>query len=445
MAMQFKSVILPYIRATGCSLIELLVFFPVLLLIQTFLLSTGLWTVIVQAVALYLLGFAGGSSERLSRRIYELLYVLFISGALSCIFQGWNWHGWAGWILGIFVVMRGIRYTKVLWGHSFPIAAYIAGLIIYFVFVPFMKRIDTLSPYYALMNGLGFLALAVSLFTMNRYQLAAATLSDPTKSHSALSRTVRGLNRIWVTFTLLAIGGIGFFFQIKDALLGLARGLFALLSRLTPEQQQQVPAPVASSAPPGFPPMEKGEPSWIALLLEKIMIALAYVLVAALIIWVLYLIVTRLLPLVIRAIRKLLDQMGSLKKNAEAGGYVDEKEVLFEWRELPGLWRRGLAKRFSRKSSSAIKWSQLASNKDRIRFIYRAVIGQAMEDGYLYNKSHTPLETALELAKIQHSAASHPTIASAYNQARYGELDPADDEVNQVLEAVKPFIGKQLK
>jgi hypothetical protein len=286
--------------------------------------------------------------------------------------------------------------------------------------------------------------MAVSLFTMNRHQLVAATLSDPTKGQASLSRTVRGSNRIWVTFMLLAIGAIGFFFQIKDALLRLVRGLFALLSKLSPDQQQQEPAPVASSAPPGFPPMDKGEPSWIAQLLEKIMIAFAYVLVAALIIWVLYLIITRLLPLTIRALRRLLNRMGSYNKNAEAGGYVDEKEVLFEWRELPGLWRGGLTKRFSRKSSSEIKWSQLTSNKDRIRFIYRAVMGQAMVDGYLYNKSYTPLETALELAKIQHSAASH-SIVSAYNQARYGEVEPADDEVNQLLEAVKPYIGKQLK
>lgn len=175
------------------------------------------------------------------------------------------------------------------------------------------------------------------------------------------------------------------------------------------------------------------------------MLSIAYVLFAALITGVLYLIATRLLPLLVRAIRSLLDRMASYKKNADAGGYVDEKEVLFQWKELPGLWRRGLAKRFSHKSSSEIKWSQLTSNKDRIRFIYRAVMSQAMENGYLYNKSHTPLETVLELAKIQHSAASHPTLASAYNQVRYGELDPADDEVNQVLEAVKPFIGKQLK
>jgi hypothetical protein len=444
-----KSKLLDFAKTAGFSLIELLVFFPILVLIHTFLLSTELWSIVVQAVVLYVLGFAGGITGKLQRGIYQVLYALGISSGVSILFQGWNWHFWFGFLLGSFLVLRGIRFTRTSWYQLFPDSAYMVGLLIYFLAVPFMNFSELLLPYRTLINVFGFLSLSLFFYMMNRQQLIGATLSDPAKAASSLSKSVRGMNRLWVSAILVLIALIAFWGQLKDSLWWLIRSVIALLLRLSPDGKPQESSPASTAAPSGFPPLEEqGNPSLLALLFNKVVILLAYALIAVVVIGLFYLIITRFLPMITRAVRRLLGKIGSGVIVTEADGYVDEEESLLVWKDQPSLWRKGLLKRFSRTRDGELKWTQLLSNKDRIRFIYRNLIGKAIRDGYKYNRAATPLETEREVMRQQgytESAQPNSVMAQVYNQARYGDKDPSDDEIRKVLEAVEPILGKRFK
>ncbi|MNH93832.1 hypothetical protein D3C73_464400 [compost metagenome] len=420
---------------TLLALLELVVFFPLVVVIQAYVMQTPLWLTFLQLWIFYIIGLAGGASQWLSRTIYEVLYALVLGSVLSLWLQGTFWQGWLSSIIGIFLIMRGIRLTRNSWSQLFPVTVYIMGLLVYLLAVPIMGRMELFKPYAGLTNFLGFISLIIFFFYFNRIQLTGATLSTSSQAFSSLSASVRSINRLWIIVIILLIGIIGFFQQIKDGFTSMLRSIIMFLISLIPKDQPAPePSPAASAPPPELPPMVPSEPSWLAVLLEKLFMIIGYTLLAVLIIAAVYMIFKRLAPILIKAIRKLLSRLRFVSEEADQAGYSDEQELVVEWRELPGAWLKGLTNRLLRKGQTELRWSQLKTNRERVRFLYRGLVRQATDKGHNHNQAYTPNESGRSwITKDIYPAQSATDITSAYNRVRYGNEEISDDEMKKLI------------
>nr|WP_223285123.1 DUF4129 domain-containing protein [Paenibacillus sp. PL91] len=92
-----------------------------------------------------------------------------------------------------------------------------------------------------------------------------------------------------------------------------------------------------------------------------------------------------------------------------------------------------LKKLLPKKRTQAVEWNALASNAEKIRYLYLRVLRSGAEQGYPVNASLTPRETADDLAKWKDGklkqVGMHPFI-DIYEEVRYGDKEPDDQQVD---------------
>ncbi|SDO98492.1 protein of unknown function [Paenibacillus sp. yr247] len=426
--------------------IELIIFFPLLVLAHIFVSEAQIWLTCLQFLLCFVIGCFLGYMKWLTRTLYELVICLAASFTIACLLQGNNWHGWAYAAIGLLLAYRGIHSTKDGWLSLFPASVFVPAGLIYFAGVPIMGRIALFQPYMSWMNGFGFCSLVLFFFVMNRSQLLSATLAGTERAAaSSLSETVKRSSRIWLITLIVFIAIVAYFQQLKQGIIALLRASIAWLLRLMQSEPspEVPPQPSPSTQPPLLPPpAPAGEPSWLDILFHYAQVIIGYLIVIVLILGAIYVILSKLTPVLVSLIRRLLNRSLSSRKGAESEGFTDEKETLLAWKELPRIWWQQAMKNRSKKK----KWSLLPNNRERIRFLYRALIQQAAIGGYTYNKTLTPNETEKELMnKGTLPQQSVHAITSAYNKVRYGDDDVSDLLLDQVLQAVDPSIRNQLK
>ncbi|TXK78395.1 DUF4129 domain-containing protein [Paenibacillus sp. N3.4] len=429
-----------YLRGTGWILlwasIELITFFPLIVLIQAFLSGTHLWLTSLQFLLCYAIGAAGGYTNRLTRTFYEWLFGLAASYAIAYLLQGNNWHGWALTVIGFLLVRRGIQWTKGSWLSLFPMSAFLFAFFIYLTGVPIMGRFVAFQPYMSWLHGLGFITLILFFFVMNRFQLLSATLAHREKAASSLSQSVQRLNRIWLIGFIALITLVAFFQQLQHGVIWVIRSVLGwLVSLMHSEPQAEQPKPSPSAVPPLQLDAPSSEPGWFAKFLHIVEVIAVYAIGLALIVLVIYLIFSKIIPLLASLIRRLMNRSLSSKLDDASEGFSDEKESLLEWKNLPRLWWQQAKKTWSKEKKSELRWTQLESNRERIRFLYKRLIQQATSEGYTYKRSLTPNETEQDLkANKQLSQQTVHAITQAYNQVRYGDVEVTDSQLNEVLQ-----------
>lgn len=443
------------LRGLGLAILfgslELIIFFPVVVLAQIYVSESLLWLTCVQFLLCYVIGCIFGHIIWLNRRIYELTLCMGAGFTVIWLLQGNNWHSWVGAAIGSVLVYRGIRCTRDGWLSLFPVTVFVIAGLIYFAGVPIMGLMEIFRPYVSWMNGFGLCSLIICFFAANRSQLLSATLAGNERAAaSALSETVKRSSRIWL-MTLIAfiafIALIAYFQQLRQAIVGFLHASIAWLLRLMRlDSTPDVPLePIPPAPQPLLPPAAPAEPSWFDMLLYYAQIIIGYLIVIALILCGIYIIISKLTPALASLFRRLMNR--SLSRQIEGSeGFSDEKETLLVLKDLPRmLWQKAL-KRWSSDYIIEPKWSHLPNNRERIRFLYRVMIGQAAIGGYNYNKTLTPNETEQELTnKDQLPSQAIHVITSAYNEVRYGDEEVSDEQLKQVLSSVNPSIRKQLK
>lgn len=431
-------------------LLELIIFFPVIVLIQIYVSEILLWMTCLQFLLCYVFGCFIGRIKWLTRTLYELMLCAGVGLTIAYLLQGNNWHSWTCAAIGLLLVYRGIRCTKDGWLSLFPASIFVTAGLVYFIGVPIMGRLVLFHPYIGWMNGFGFCSLVIFLLATNRAQLLSATLAGNERAAaSSLSESVKRSSRIWLIILIVCIATVAYFQQLQQGISSLLRSSIAWLLRLLLSQpsSDQPPEPIPSAQPLSLPPpAPTEEPSWFDMLLHYAQVIIGYLIVIALILCAIYIIITKLTPVLITLIRRLMNRSFSSKKGEVTEGFTDEKENLLAWKELPRMWWQQMMKSWSRGKANEPKWSHLPNNRERIRFLYCVLIQQAAEGGYTYNKAHTPNETEQELSN-QYQLSSHAVhaITSAYNQARYRDGDVSDLELDQVLQTLDPLILNQLK
>ncbi|NOU71351.1 DUF4129 domain-containing protein [Paenibacillus sp. LMG 31458] len=432
------------------GLLELIIFFPIIVLIQVYVSETLLWMTCLQFLLCYVFGCFFGRIKWLTRTLYELMLCAGAGLTITYLLQGNNWHGWTCAAIGLIFAYRGIRCTKDGWLSLFPASIFVTAGLVYFVGVPIMGRLDLFNPYIGWMNGFGFCSLVIFFLATNRAQLLSATLAGNERAAaSSLSESVKRSSRIWLITLIACIAAVAYFQQLQQGISSLLRSSIAWLLRLLqsePSSDQPLePSPSAQPLPLP-PPAPTDEPSWFDMLLHYAQVIFGYLIVIALILGAIYIIIAKLTPALVSLIRRLMNRSFSSKKGEGTEGFTDEKENLLAWKELPRMWWQQTMKSWSRGKVNEPKWSHLPNNRERIRFLYRVLIQQAAEGGYTYNKAYTPNETERELSN-QYQLSSHAVhaITSAYNQARYRDDDVSDLELDQVLQTLDPLIRNHLK
>ncbi|HEY1213925.1 MAG TPA: hypothetical protein VGE93_09880, partial [Bryobacteraceae bacterium] len=238
--------------------IELIVYFPFLVIIQLYEADTPNWMTSLQLLLCYASGYIGGITRLLTRRIFELLFTAAVSYGLACLLQGNGWQGGVIAVIGILPAYRGIHFTKAGWTKLFPSNALIFPCLIYFIGVPIMGRIDLFHPWIGWMNGFGFCTFVIILFIINRTQLLRATLASTGQAQAALSETIRRLGRIWLLLLIVIVAIIAYFQQLKQGAAALIHAFFAWIFRMlhTDSPPELPPQPSPAIQQPLFPPPE---------------------------------------------------------------------------------------------------------------------------------------------------------------------------------------------
>jgi len=129
--------------------------------------------------------------------------------------------------------------------------------------------------------------------------------------------------------------------------------------------------------------------------------------------------------------------------DGEDTGYEDVKENLFDWRDLRTGMQNRMRDLLGRDGEP--KWAQLADPRERIRWLYRKVIRRGMQEGYAFQPSLTPAETASDLAAWQRGRTAVPMdqLARLYDRARYGTAEEAFDgaELESLHQCSEPSQG----
>ncbi|MDR6555186.1 DUF4129 domain-containing protein [Paenibacillus qinlingensis] len=441
------------LRTYGIALlfgfVELISFAPLVILAQVYALDSTLVITCIQVLLCYVIGAYFGHFTWLSRKGYEHLICIAVGFGLSYFFQLSLLHTALGAAIGALLVYRGIRYTKDGWSSQYTPGIFVISGVMYFIGVPIMTRVEMIQPYQLALNGLGFGTLILYFFITNRTQLLVATLAGNDRdAASSLSQTVKRSSRIWLIGFIAVIAAVGYFQQIKQGLTNLLLGMVAwLLGLMSSEAPPEVPVASPSAPPPmAFPPAPPDEPGWFDILMQVIAQVIGYIFVIALVLLCLYLLLKKLGPALFSFLRRFWKQSLRNEQGDTSDGYSDEKEALLDWKELPQLWWRKASSALWPNSQRDPSWSQLPNNQERVRYLYRVLIGQASKSGYSFKRALTPNETGWELThQTPLAEASVQALTSVYNRVRYGREAISDEELAQVLQTLDPNIRNQLK
>ncbi len=253
----------------------------------------------------------------------------------------------------------------------------------------------------------GYLLLAI--FTVNRYCLLAGMGGDKAIPARLLSR-----NR-WLLILTGAVAAIAANFKslqaaataawafVKYLLLQVILWLSTFLAPLAPPQDQGG----AGDGEMMLPPVEASEPSLLAVILEKVMIVLGTIIVAAIAVAGLYILGRGLL----RLMRKLMARIREYSK-AIGESYEDKTESLFDW----GAVQRSAGERLRRLVTRPARppaWEKL-SPREAVRRVYALLAGRKPD----METSLTAREALLG-GKLNVKPENAAQMAATYEAARY--------------------------
>ncbi|RCX18170.1 uncharacterized protein DUF4129 [Fontibacillus phaseoli] len=347
-------------------------------------------------------------------------------------------------LAGTFFALQGTTSAKRK-SHNNLYWSGIAGYLLAGIFFP---RFPQLAASVPLVTWSGVFCLAWALFSANMMYLRYSTFSEE-GAGNPLPRGLRRHNMIWIGAIVLGAvmlaAGTGRW--AGGVLLGLLREIFGWLFRpsdepkLVPEEAVQPPAME-------FPPPEAHEPGWLSQLLDAVFFGFGTLVVIALLAALLYWVYKNAGGIWRRWIDRLLSLLGQPSTEKSNKAYVDEETTLKAWESGMSKWRGWLGT-FSSRRGRRERWEDLPDNRERIRYLYRRMLKAEQAEGYDLKPHFTPRETEAEIRKLPVSKSrsgksdwekrrsTADVLLGLYYRARYGELEPGDDEVARIKTEMK--------
>ncbi|WP_038291396.1 hypothetical protein [Acetivibrio straminisolvens] len=127
-------------------------------------------------------------------------------------------------------------------------------------------------------------------------------------------------------------------------------------------------------------------------------------------------------------------------------GFTDEEESLITFGSIKDSFIKKVNERVSKLFEEEPDWESLKDNKEKVRYIYRKLLIDAMASGYLFKKYLTPLETVRDIDTWRRQGLCEASgIGKLYSKARYGNGGIEDEDVRKVEEALysQKLINKQ--
>ncbi|WP_019536101.1 DUF4129 domain-containing protein [Paenibacillus ginsengihumi] len=428
------------IRAALQGAAELLMFLPLALIAAAYALPDGAasWAWIASLPIQYAVGYAVWRFLPIRRRVS--LYLLLLLIALAGAYAAFGAERWLLLLLtappGFLMAFRGAQAVSEPWHAAFPASLYVIGLAVYFLSSVVLRFMDSFDPYMPALFWGGFASLLLGLVRINQSNVRQETLSGG--QEPSLPAALLWQNRLLVAAlfaVVLLAAGFGAIRRAAFWLLAQAAGFARWLISLLPESSGEGASP--PPAPPGAPELGPvAEPAAWWLLLEKIAVVAAIVIAAAAACALAYWLARRLYRWARQAydwLRAALQWGERLEANE---GYEDDVERLVSWQELNGHWASRLKQWLT--PDRKARWSDLTDNRERIRFLYRAMLEESVRRGYVFKAHLTPRETERDLQRWQ---AERPRrmepLIGLYERVRYGRRDASDEEVRAAKEMLE--------
>ncbi|MFX3635192.1 MAG: DUF4129 domain-containing protein [Candidatus Pristimantibacillus sp.] len=433
----------PSITALYKGAIEVLFFLPLLLTAAVYSLPSSLVPVWLLTLPFcYIAGLLMISMVKQNRRIYRVLLSLaggMVHSGILILLAGGVGVGIFYWlllfILSSLAVSRGIRLLSESWDSVFPNALMIYSIIIYVIIQPLKIPLSKLAPYGLWLTICGILAVITCFFLINERLLDGETSTTDNKRivKSVTAAAFKRQNR-WmvgvIVFVLCLISLFRILFHtIEELVQSIITTVMSWLNR--PAAEEVIEPPINEPPEPALPiAVEPKDPAVWMLILEAILkyIGIGLVVIVGLL---LIFFIGRTL---IRTLRKVFHQMlerANEKRSADEG-YTDEVESLMSLTKWSDDWKKSMRRFIRGKEQNDVRWNELKTNGERIRFLYTRLLSSHIHKGYTHHRHLTPQETISDLTvwrKQQKPAAEEQTLIRVYEEVRYGDQQPDDQMV----------------
>lgn len=358
------------------------------------------------------------------RKVWQNL-LISLAGAIA---MGYVWPGdvWAklvGSVLIAVFLYRGLQYGLRDWHELLHPNLGWSSLLLFFIGHFFYQRAIVLEPYAGTFSLIGIGALAVVLFVSNQSHLQASSLTREEEDTAAVRPLLR-TSRLYLVALFTLILAIGLFDTIWETVTGWIKSLLSKLSLYNLEVIDDSAPPPQQQEQPSLP-MEQGEPSWLAKLLETIFGWLAYAIAIVAVLFALYFLFKGLR----RLFQRLQALLGKTNERSDPTGYIDEKESLLAKAAKEN--RQRWSQLWQRITYREPKWSDMKDNRERARFLFRHWVKRMRDRGYAWQPQHAPEELVQDAIRWQKEPTKGEVPISTYHKARYGppDVQPSDSEI----------------
>ncbi|REK77084.1 DUF4129 domain-containing protein [Paenibacillus paeoniae] len=425
--------------------IELLFYLPILLTLTILLLPSqtlNVWLATLPIVYCAPLAMLGSHSRiRFMMSLLLVLVLVFAHGAAVVLLTG------AGLtpvtlvtvtLFGIFFAYRGFQHINLGWNISFDTIHMVTGIMAYVATqVLKMVLVQPLKDYTFILNT-GIIASIFLLFIIMNERHVTKEVVDHRQSLAL--RATRKQNRIWIAALIALLGIVMAFAQLRHGIESLIHFILRWLLALIGTGEPAPPPPAEEESPGPFmlPEVDmEGFAFWNYLGIF-IVIIIVILMTASLIVMI-----KKFGRTIIAMINKLLKR----RVVQPDTGYVDEIENLMTFSDMRNRMRDRLRSLFGSKGSRGDEWNTLATNRERVRYLYRTWLTAETKRGYTPQPHLTPRETAADIgdkAKGQRPDEEwiEPFIGQ-YEDTRYGDKEPDDEQVLQYRTKLQPKKNKK--
>lgn len=437
-----KEFALHILNRWALSFLELLAFFPIVLVISIVIAPfMNLWLFVLSLSTSYIIGIIFGKIAPSARR-----NLILILGFGFILFAAYRMHGETyAWILHalIFFVLyfRGFKSSEADASEWFPMQIFFVSYLLHFAVIFYFSRVHELEHYLPHLAVSVFLNIIVSLIFMNFKQLKYAALSG-TSDFSPPAGMIRR-NIAMVALILILLFSISYFRNIREsitwlwnAITGAISSILAYLSALLRGDNAEPALPIPEDMlPPDLEaPLRDVNPIWLAII-EFISTILLFAIILAI-----ALLLLKSFYLLLRAVIRSLFQYNkndSWDSSGEDSGFEDQKESLLDLAKLKDGYLNRLRAIMDAFLKREKKWQDLSGNIEKIRFLYKYTIVKYAAAGYRFKTHLTPAESAKDAALWKKSdSPDMAEISALYSSARYGNKDAGDIKVNEIKEKI---------
>ncbi|MBU9713403.1 hypothetical protein [Evansella tamaricis] len=380
---------------------------------------------IINSRALFLF-LIGGMSVLLAILIFEGTFVIFVTS-----------------LIGISFAYRGGLYANEDGENLLPVSVIWGSVILYFLAYFFYRFISIFSPYTNIIAWLGILLIIITLFMTNSSHLNRSTSIEGKKNE--VRSSLKWHNRFFIFFTILFIFFIYYFNVVKSLLehfiMTIASFVSWLMSFVSFNDTSQE-GPVNQDILPLIG--EEEAPSSQFSIVEFLLQVFGYIIIISIILYLLYFIgknIVRFFKFSSYWIIRLFNNLLSVGKNEEEEkNYIDEKESVINWKDWRGEWKDKLTDKLPLFRKRELKWKDLSSNREKIRFLYKSVVRTGIIKGYKFKSYLTPTETVAEMKKEKLlNRKESIELNNLYIKAKYSQEKISDSEVESMIDHFKEY------